>query len=274
MLYTWFGGMTEGLHTLAGKIFVAFVTTDITHSFTTTYSENMTIIIFMVIAMVLWVYVPLAMYSIFNNNLIIIREWQEHTRELLANQAKMLRSAKGMKDENHIDDLITTYESKLAASVSIIKLYNMSIDIKRTSRVLRKGIKDFWSGLKKMVDKIDFSVTPAEIEYETRDTYLKMTYEHGNDFRIPHSHNFVMDMHQGCDYVKVPKSNHGLGHLLEHYNHGEENKFIPPVDPEFDYQNHGGAYQFFDRDGIDCNLTKRAMTAENESSVNSPLKTI
>jgi hypothetical protein len=121
-----------------------------------------------------------------------------------------------------------------------------------------------------MVDKIDFSMTPAAIEYEERDIYLKMTSEHANHFKISHSHNFVTSMHQGFDYVKVPKSNHGLKDLLEHYNHGEENKFIPLVDPEFDYQNYGGAYQFLDRDGHDCNLRKRATATENKSYVNSP----
>jgi hypothetical protein len=31
------------------------------------------------------------MYSIFNNNMIIIKEWQDHTKELIASQAQMVR---------------------------------------------------------------------------------------------------------------------------------------------------------------------------------------
>lgn len=270
LIYTWFGGTLGELHTLSGKIFVAFVTTDITASFETTYSADMTIIIFIGIAMVLWVYVPLAMYSIFNNNMIIIKEWQDHTKELIASQAQMVRTKQGMEDENHFADLIKNFESEKAASVSILKLYSMSREAKRTSRVFRVGVESFWRAIRKMVEEINFSMTPAATVYQDRNMYLKMTSEHGNDFKMAHSHNFVTNMHQGCDFVDVPKSNHGLEDLLEHYNHGQENKFIPPVNPEFDYQNYGGAYQFFDRDGTDCNLRKRANATENASYVNIP----
>jgi hypothetical protein len=143
LIYTWFGGTLGDLHTLPGTIFVAFVTTDISASFEKTYSANMTIIIFIGIAMVLWVYVPLAMYSIFNNNMIIIKEWQDHTKQLIASQAQIPRSNRGMKGEDLFADLISTYESEKAASFSIFKLYSMSREAKRTSSVLRKGMKSF-----------------------------------------------------------------------------------------------------------------------------------
>jgi hypothetical protein len=176
-----------------------------------------------------------------------------------------------MKNENYFADLIKNFESEKAASVSILKLYSMSREAKRTSRVFRDGVDSFWRAIRKMVKEIDFSTMPAKKKvYQDRNMYLKMTSEHGNNFKMEHSHNFVTNMHQGLDFVDVPKSNHGLEDLLEHYNHGQENIFIPPVNPEFDYQNYGGAYQFFNRDGTDCYLRKIANATENASYDNIP----